>query len=81
MSEYSDGSTYRQPLFTLTAEEVKIVRLAIIGHCSDIDNIITLHSLTGEEMKNKEEIKRLYNVGHNLLDRLKQWQDEIKINS
>lgn len=65
-----------EPKFELTAEEVEIVRLAMIGHCSDIDNIITLHFLTGVEPKNKGEIKRLYNIGHNLLTRIIEWQDE-----
>ena len=67
-----------KPLFTLTAEEVEIVRLALIGHCSDIDNIITLQAISGFELKNEKEIMRLYKTGHNLLDRLKQWQDEIR---
>lgn len=62
--------------FELTAEEVEIVRLALTGHCSDIDNIITLQAIAGLESKNEKEIKRLYNTGHNLLDRLVQWMKE-----
>ena len=31
MSEYSDGSTYKQPLFYLLPEEVEIVKNALEG--------------------------------------------------
>lgn len=66
-----DGKT-----FQLTAEEVEIVELAMTGHTSDIDNIISLCSITGYEPTKKEEINRLYKLNHELLTKIKRWKNE-----
>lgn len=73
MSEYSDGSTYRQPQFTLTAEEVGVVKSALLFLGQEVDAKIHYLESYG---KKRPELSKTDETIDNLLTRIKQWQDE-----
>lgn len=70
MSEYSDGSTYRQPLFTLTPEEV-----TVIEHFLSCDK-----DVLGMALPTWERDLMISDLNH-ILTRIKQWQDENRTDS
>lgn len=66
MSEFGDGSTYRQPLFILTLEEVVIV-----------NHFLTCDKRRLEQEEKSFENDLMINDLDHILNKIKQWQDEI----